>query len=119
MQAELKRIHSPDVLDLEHYNPEPSSNFSFLLQAMIGPMGCEGEEAFDIVVATPEWLRQRCGEQIIIGEHHLIICDYNYATLFDFIARFAEKCVGEDWQTIAKQLSRLGRWEFDDYRPNA
>jgi hypothetical protein len=117
MQAELKRLHSPDVLDLKHYRPERGDNFGVLLQAMIGPVGLEGEEAFDILVATPEWLKQRCKGQIILGEHHLIVCEYNYGTLFDFIAEFARKCVGDDWKSIAKQLSHIGRWEFDEYRP--
>lgn len=44
MNAELKRVHSPDILDLENYKPENPTKFSFLLQAMVGPEGNEGEE---------------------------------------------------------------------------
>jgi hypothetical protein len=52
MQAELKRLHSPDVIDLNAFRP--NGPFGFLLQAMVGPQGAEGDEAFDVVVCTPE-----------------------------------------------------------------
>jgi hypothetical protein len=48
IQAELKRLHSPDVYKLEDYEPE--GPFGILVQAIVGPAGAGGCESFDIVV---------------------------------------------------------------------
>jgi hypothetical protein len=47
MKAELKRIHNPDIDNLSEYYPNDPENFSFLLQAIVGPLGEDGEESFD------------------------------------------------------------------------
>ncbi len=116
MRAELKRLHSPDIDDLEKYTPAQPDCFGFLVQAMIGPAGCQGEESFDMVVCTPEWLKRTRPAEFILGRHHLIVFKYDYKSLAAYIAALAEECTGETWQEIAQQLSRLGKWEFEDYR---
>ena len=116
MQAGLKRLHSPDVLDLRNYHPDPADCFGFLLQAMIGPLGEDWEESFDIVVCTPEWLKRRYPKDIILGEHRLIVPHFDYAALERFISNFAHRCSGTTWQEVAQKLSRPGKWEFEDYR---
>ena len=118
MRAELRRLHSPDVHDLESYCPEEPDNFGFLLQAMIGPAGGQGEESFDIVVCTPQWLKRNHDErEIVLGRDHLIVFRYDYKRLENFITGFVTGCDGRSWGDLAQQLSRLGKWEFEDYRP--
>jgi hypothetical protein len=119
IQAELKRLHSPDVLDLENWTPDLADDFSFLLQAMIGPKNGPGEESFDIVVCTPDWLKRNKGARPLIGEHHLIVSQYNFRALRDFISEFVGDCTGKDWSEVARKLGHLGRWEFEDYRASA
>ena len=116
MNAELKRVHSPDIQNLERYIPENPENFGFLLQAMIGPEGQDGEESFDIEVCTPKWLEEKYSlEDVIIGRHHLIIREYNYARLVGVIRKYLQQCSGEDWTQVGEKVSRLGLWEFEDY----
>lgn len=117
MKAKLKRLHSPDI-DIQTYWPEDMQNFSFLLQAMIGPDDSDGEESFDIEVCTPEWLRsQYSSEDIIMGRHLLIVFDYDFDRIKSYISRYCDQCQGENWDEISLKLGRIGRWEFEDYTP--
>lgn len=116
MNAELKRLHSPDIYDLESFKPENPEVFGFLLQAMIGPEGKDGEESFDIEVCTPRWLEETYGiDAAIIGRHHLIVREYNYEKIVSTIKSFLRHCSGDSWSEVAEKVSRLGRWEFEDY----
>ena len=116
MNAELKRVHSPDIQDLEQFVPESPDKFGFLLQAMIGPKDMDGEESFDIEVCTPKWLEERYDlEDVVIGRHHLIVREYNYGRLVKAIENFISQCSGKNWNEVAEKVSRLGMWEFEDY----
>ena len=116
MKAELKRIHSPDIENLSEYSPEHSDKFSFLLQAIVGPLSEEGEESFDIEVCTPKWLSENYSkDDIIIGRHLLIVFDFNYERIFSKIKSYIENCSGDTWGKVAEQIGRLGKWEFEDY----
>lgn len=113
---ELKRLHSPDVPNLETYCPENRENFGILVQAMFGPFGIDGEESFDFLVCTPEWLAQRLSANVIYsGRHHLICARYDYFRLTEYVKNYAEKIAGENWKEVASKLARLGKWEFEDY----
>lgn len=116
MDAELKRIHSPDVYDFESYQPEWPDNFCFLLQAMIGPAGEDGEESFDIEVCTPKWIEENLGEgEAIIGKHYLIVRVFNYKVIVCAIEKFLLGCSGANWGEVSKKVSKLGFWEFEAY----
>jgi hypothetical protein len=119
MKAELKRLHSPDVDDLENFVPMIADDFGFLLQIIVGPAGDPGEESFDLVVCTPDWLKRRYkSSDIVVGHERILVFEYNYERLRAFIARYCEKCVAGTWLEIASKLSRIGRWEFEGYQPH-
>jgi len=114
----LKRLHSADIFDLDSFRPVEGGNFSFLLQAMFGPQGVEGEESFDLVVCTPRWLEQNISVDTVLPErHHLIVKEYNIEKIRDFLVRYARRCEGDTWREVAEKLSGIGRWEFEDYTP--
>ena len=116
MRASLRRVHSPDVEDLESYRPERSDDFGFLLQIFAGPEGGEGEESFDVVVCTPRWLERKHGQhEVVVGRHRLIVFEYDYDRLVKMIELYCDSCEGNSWQDVAEKLSRLGKWEFEDY----
>ncbi|CAH1520230.1 conserved hypothetical protein [Vibrio owensii] len=116
MQAELKQLHSPDV-NFDTYWPEEIDNFSFLLQAMIGPKGEDTSESFEIHVCTPKWLiNNTVKTDILCGRHMMIVVDYNIKRIEQFISNYCERCVGNNWQEVEEKLRELGRSEFQDYK---
>ena len=116
MKAELKGVHSPDVDDVRKYSPPDPVNFAVLIQALIGPMGEPGAESFNIEVCTPRWLEtQLDGEGAIFGRHLLVVRNYDYEAIVKKIERFLDLCTGSDWPEIARKVSRIGLWEFEDY----
>lgn len=120
MDAELKRLHSPDVYDLKNYQPEDPEVFCFILQAMIGPLGGAGEESFDIEVCTPKWIESHHGVgEVVIGQYYMFVREYNYQNIVSAIERFLKGCSGKDWREVSNKVSRLGRWEFDGYEMSA
>ncbi|WP_175932830.1 MULTISPECIES: immunity 8 family protein [unclassified Burkholderia] len=118
MKAEIKSLYSLQLEDtLINYLPDDVSNFGTWIRAYIGPQGEEGSEAFDIEVCTPEWLKSRCTiEGAMWGRHMLIVGAYDYEAIKAFIERYVATCHGDDWAAIATKLSRMGAWEFEDYR---
>lgn len=117
MRAVVKRFHSPDVDDLAKFQPDEPEKFGFLLQVMVGPKDQTGEESFDIEICTPKWLMERYRkEDVIPGRHRLIIFEYNYQRLVQFIRDYCERWEGKSWEELAEKISRLGHWEFEDYK---
>jgi Immunity protein 8 len=116
MRAELKSLFSPDADPLESFRP--SGPFGILVMAMIGPAGQQGKESFDFVLCTPEWFSSNMRAEIEMGRHYLFVRDFDYARLEKFVQDYCRRC-GEatTWQVLAEKLSRLGKWEFEDYVP--
>ena len=118
MRGQLRRLHSPDVFNLSAYAPESPRCFSFLLQVMAGPENGDGEESFDVLVCTPEWLsRTHDQSSMVIGRHHLVVFEYNHERLHEFLDEYCRECSGAEWREVAEKIGRLGKWEFEDYIP--
>ena len=116
MRAELKRIHSPDVADLETFRPAKDDDFGLLLQLVVAPKNGEGEESFDTMLCTPKWLiRNHQKSDIVFGRHHLIVFEYNYPEIQNELKRFVESVEADNWDEITTEIGRIGRWEFEDY----
>ena|SRR5260370_436671 len=115
VKGELKRLHSPDVYDLRAY--KPNKPFGILVQALVGPLGIDGEESFDFVLCTSEWFAESMEAGIKSGRDHVFIREFDYDVLWDFVKRYCESCLGNSWAAVAQKLSRLGKWEFQDYIP--
>lgn len=117
MRAKLKELYSFDF-DLRHYWPDDPEVFGFALRAIIGPEDEPGGDSFDFQVCTPDWLKAKYSkEEAVFGRHYVIVFDYDMAKIEQKIARYCESCIGESWQELAEKLSRIGRWEFEDYVP--
>lgn len=115
MKPQIHGFHSPDA-DLDTFKPSDPTDVGVLVQIMIGPEGGLGYESFDVVVCTPGWFQEDVRrEGIILGRHYLFVERFHW----EFVRRFLEEWVGkqhgDSWEQLALRLSRLGKWEFEDY----
>jgi hypothetical protein len=115
LRAAIRRFHSPDC-DLATFRPDDPDTVGLLVQLLIGPDGGSGEESFDVIVCTPNWLAQRTADGVpIIGRHHLVVHRYDWPIIERFLRHHVSAIEGGTWSEVAARLSRLGRWEFEDY----
>lgn len=117
MRADLKNLHSPDILDLKNYVPNEEDNFGFLLQMIVGRKSYPNDgESFDIFICTPKWLQENKKQQkLVIGLHYIILFEYSYELLYTRLKQLVESMDGKSWQHICYQLSKIGKWEFEGY----
>jgi hypothetical protein len=116
MVSEVKTIISTDIFDLENYKPDDDENFSFLLTVTVGLRGEIGGDNLDIEVCTPKWLVERQYGEIILGKGKLIVFKCEMKRILARVRALFDGCSGKDWSEIAIKLSRIGIWEFEDYR---
>ena len=114
----IKAIVSPNIEDLPDYSPEEEDNFGFLLQLLIGLENEQGMESFQIIVCTPKWFAERYAkDSFVLARNHVMVFNYDYNALIDFINLNVRNSRGESWQEIANKLSRFAYWEFENYNP--
>ena len=117
MRATVRQFHSPDA-ELDTYLPNDPEDVGVLVQITAGPEGTPGADSFDIVVCTPRWLDRWIREYgPVIGRHHLIIERWDTAGVLRYLTRAVEAEEAPTWPELAARIGRLGKWEFEDYRP--
>jgi hypothetical protein len=118
MRAEVKAIYTTDMDYLELYPPEDPGRFRIWVRAMVGSKVGEGEDSFDICVCTPSWIEEACErEGFVVGRHFLVVGRFDVAFIKKVIIELIEGCEGNTWQEVAEKVSRIGHWEFEDYKP--
>ena len=82
VRASLRRLHSPDAWDLKTFQPDDPLDFCILVQAMLGPVDGPGEDSFNFVLCTPQWIaRELERDDIVWGRARLIVSHYSYQAL--------------------------------------
>lgn len=108
------------------WEPQPSSlpanaeEFCFLARLSAGPADGPGEESFDVTVCSPEWLAARCRDGDFFDARHHLVVDvehFDQRALRSWLEKRVTAVSGDNWTEIGEKLSRLGYWEFEDYRP--
>lgn len=121
MKAQLRRLHSPDVMDLASFAPENPQSFSVFIQAMIGPETGNGEEAFGFIVCSPSWLGTELGASSRThrkwGRGLLLMTSFELQDIVAAVTELCDDAQGDTWDELAESLAKNTFWEFDDYRP--
>lgn len=117
MKAELKSLHCADVYDLSNFISHEHDNFFIYIEMLIGPKNEEASDIFGINICTPKWLLYNMKEEdIFFARHYLIVKEYDYARIYNYIKKYVDGLTGDTWDEIGLKLSRIGYWEFEDYK---
>jgi hypothetical protein len=120
VNAQLRRLYSPDVFDLKRYTPDDPESFCIVVQAMVGPDHGPGEESFGFVVCTPRWLSTKMSTEAkatMFAPHCLFMLRYDYQEVLNAIQQLCDQANGTDWGAVAAFLGRYGGSESEDYAP--
>ena len=120
MKANLRHLISPDI-DERVFWPDEEDCFCFAVDALVGPDGEPGEEAFGFRVCTPKWIATRMINRDFVdfgvfGKNLIIVKEYDWDAIRKMVATLCANTTGKDWQEVASKLSRFGRWEFEDHQ---
>lgn len=116
MKAKVHRFHSPDC-DLDTFVPGDAEDVGILVQIIAGPFDGPGEESFDVLVLTPRWLSRWIEERgPLVGRHHLFVNHFDWAVVRTILVEAVERESAASWTELGDRISRLARWEFEDYR---
>jgi hypothetical protein len=115
MRARLKSLTCDEIPDLAAWTPPVPDEFAVPLVLEVGALGHRGRERFEVLAVTPRWLEKRHGRAgAVAGDGLLLVFGWDHPRLRAWLARQVERCSGETWPEVARQVSRLARWEGGD-----
>ena len=115
VRARLKSLRSDEIPDLARWSPPEEDAFAVPLVLEVGPLGLRGRERFDLLVVTPAWLLERHGRRgAVPGRGLLVVFEWSYERVKAFLAREVERCSGQTWPDVVRQVARLAEWEGDE-----
>ncbi|NGY58200.1 hypothetical protein G7043_04535 [Lentzea sp. NEAU-D13] len=114
MRAAVRHFISPDV-DLEDFRPNDPDDFSFLLQALVGPADGEGSESVQFNVCTLTSLTSTVSsERVLFGRSLVIVGTSKIGEILDVVRAAIERVEAGTWAEVGERLARLGYYEFED-----
>lgn len=117
MRACLRSFDGLSV-DAGTYSPADDSCDGVWIRMTVGPLGGQGNESFDVLICTPEWLRKTIrAEGPQIGRHRLVMEPLDLAEAREFLRTRIESLEAANWTELGEKVGRLGFWEFEDYAP--
>jgi hypothetical protein len=106
-------------VDLEHWKPE-AAEFGFRIVLFIGTEENSKCDAFDAYVCTPGFFASRMTDDgIISGQYIFFMRSFDYRSFRMCVEEFLNRCEGKSWPEVAKKVSHMGAWEFDDFSTQA
>ena len=115
MKAEIRGYSLTENEDLSSYEPNEQQMFSFTLLFEIGIQGQKGSDFFEVDIASPAFL-ERLASQPLFLRHTILATDYNIPAAVALVHKYVEALEEDSWEKLASKISRVARWEFEDYR---
>ena len=114
MRAEVRHVRFPD---LETGQPFDPVNTVQLAEVYVGLVGEPGEEQYQVTACTPAALVDLLATQsFLLGRHWLFVAEFWPATVEAALRKLIGNIEAPSRVELAQKVSRIGLWEFEDYR---
>ena len=118
MKLEIRDYSSGDLDRVWDWVPNKADAVYFHLAIEIGEAGNQGGDFFDLVVATPEGLREYSKEfGVELPDRCLLVfSEYGWSALVRRLESILESCARDTWEESVLCLQRYFHWEYEDFR---
>ena len=108
---------------LESYWPDNEECFCLSITVSIGIKGEDGAVNYNLMVCTPDWLKNKIkASSVEWGRHKLIINKFDPGLIKGAVEEklyfLLEKFPNDDGMAFSEKLGRYAHWEFEDYIPH-
>lgn len=114
------RVRTWSVNDFfrEDYAPDDPMDDEAMIRLMVGPVGRLGEEPVTVTVSTPTRLDRTLTSWgcPVFGRHRVIVEPMSVGPVIRYLTARVEALRADTWDELGAGLSRIGRWELEDYR---
>jgi len=87
------------------------------VEITIGSKSLKGADIFTIRLVTPAGLETLGSKMGIIATRPLLIMEeYDYENLWNWMEKTLSSCEGETWLDCVAKLKNYFDWEYDDYK---
>ena len=116
MKAEIRDYQRINDENFSSYEPDKQV-FGYTLLFSIGVRGKEGIDYFEVDVASAGYLEQHNVKAGFL-RHTILATNYNIPEALALMTKYVDSLEEESWEKLANKISRISRWEFEDYRPS-
>ena len=117
MRAEIKSWYVEESEDLSTYEIDAPACFGYSLTFAVGPVNENGEDYFEVFVASASYLAQRDSTQSPAFLRHIILApDYNIPAAVALVEKYLSSLKENTWVELATKINRVIHWEFEDYK---
>ena len=119
MKAIVKRYFVDKEEDLSSCEPDKPQIFAFNLHLAIGPSDTEGEDFFEVFVASATYLAHYYeGRTPAFLRHILLLSDLNVQAAVAHVSKYLSSLEEDSWYELAAKIDRVADWEYVNYRPS-
>lgn len=120
MRLIIKQAYVAETINLRNWFPIDEKDIAEFICIEIGEKGNNKSDTFIIRICTPMGLvRVLEDNHIINGRAMVIMAEYNFSHLWEWLEKKVSSCEGDTWAKCVENLRQFFDWEYDNLRHNS
>lgn len=120
MRLIIKHAYVAEAINLRDWFPIDENDIAEFICLEIGGKGNNKSDTFIIRICTPMALvRGLEDNHIINGRAMVIMAEYNFSHLWEWLEQNVSSCEGDTWAKHVENLRQFFDWVYDNLRHNS